>query len=341
MARRIQLISGLLAATLILPGGGSGHLLPRQDPANSLNPVSWFRRADDFFNVRMPGSAPFVMRVTFTARPGIAFSKKEKLTVAAGDGVYTETWLSPEKWRREVTFGSYHAIEVRADGVRKFQASSDYEPSRVLMLLDALLNPIPRNLVSPELIDGTAEWKVASLMTSGGMPWVRINSNSPWGEFAFLPDGILVRSEAEGITTSWESDVVFSGKAVPRHLTVQAGNRKLVAADIAINPVQVAPDLSQLEGGPADPGMTLRPLHWYEVRGGYLLNPSFATAGPPIQGAVRAVLDQRGTIREAEVIYSSDIGVAEAFVDMVRSREFRPARIDGYPCEIIIVFNGV
>ena len=92
-------------------------------------PIEWFRRANDATNIRLPGSTPFRMKVTFHAFPGIDFSKPGQSPIQSGDGVYEEVWLSPEKWRREITFGDYHAVEVRADGVRKMQSSSDYEPS--------------------------------------------------------------------------------------------------------------------------------------------------------------------------------------------------------------------
>jgi hypothetical protein len=134
----------------------------------------------------MPGSEPFHMKVTFHAYPGIDFAKPGKSTIVTGEGTYEETWLSPEKWRREVTFGAYHAVEVRADGARKFQASSDYEPSRVLMMLRALLIPIPRLLVEPELQEIHLHFQL-SHRTAGTLPYVRIaftqdlsNSASLW-----------------------------------------------------------------------------------------------------------------------------------------------------------------
>ncbi len=83
--------------------------------------------------------------------------------------MYEEVWLSPQRWRREITFGSYHAVEVRADGVRKMQSSSDYEPSRVLMLLSAVLAPIPRSILEPELDEAKMHWKVEHL-TAGKLP---------------------------------------------------------------------------------------------------------------------------------------------------------------------------
>ena len=131
----------------------------RPQTFDSKSPTDWFRRADDLTNIRLPGSVPFHMKVTFHAFPGIDFTKPGKSTIVTGDGIYEETWVSPEKWRREVTLGTYHAVEVRADGVRKFQATSDYEPSRVLMLLRALLYPMPRFLLEPEIQEEHIHWK--------------------------------------------------------------------------------------------------------------------------------------------------------------------------------------
>ena len=70
----------------------------------------------------------------------------EKSQFITGDGSYDEIWLAPDTWRREVTLADYHAVEVQSNGVRKMQASSDYEPSRVLMLLRHLIEPIQSNL---------------------------------------------------------------------------------------------------------------------------------------------------------------------------------------------------
>jgi hypothetical protein len=118
------------------------------EPKNS---IEWFQLAKEQMDLRMPGSASFRMKVTFHSFPGVEFlNLKEKPQIVNGDGLSEETWLSPHEWRREVTLGGYHAIEEDSGGVRKMQASSDYEPSRVLMLLNALLNTIPRNFASTE-----------------------------------------------------------------------------------------------------------------------------------------------------------------------------------------------
>ena len=88
--------------------------------------AEWFQRASDIMNLRLPGSAPFHMRITFHASPGMELlSFKEKPEIVTGDGVYEETWLALHQWRREVTLAGYHAIEEESGGGRKMQASSD------------------------------------------------------------------------------------------------------------------------------------------------------------------------------------------------------------------------
>src|SRR5271170_6463978 len=101
------------------------------DGADPKDATGWFQRASDQMNLRVFGAAPFHMKVVFTALPGLELlDKKKKPQIITGDGVYEETWIAPHHWRREVSLGSYHAVEVESQAGRKMQASSDYEPSR-------------------------------------------------------------------------------------------------------------------------------------------------------------------------------------------------------------------
>jgi hypothetical protein len=303
--------------------------------------LDWFRRADALANIRMPGSASFRMKVTFHAYPGIDFAKPGKSTILTGDGVYEETWLSPEKWRREITLGSYHAVEVRADGVRKFQATSDYEPSRVLMLLEALLNPIPRSLLQPELETGHTYWKVQE-SSLDNRSYIRINSQDreqngqtySFG-YALLPDGILLRQDSEaGVMTSWQNDSSFSGKIVPGHITVGVIGRDLLTAEVAVEPLPPGTTVTQLADTPAEPCMTLRPVHDYEVKMPRLLSSGFFFGGNADRFAFQSVIDRHGVEREVEVLAAPDGSVARAVLPHIQKEAFQPATLDGSPCEL-------
>lgn len=355
MTKRLRMVVIFLLATgwgsyarAAKPAGASGvNLLPAQ--AEPSNAGGWFQRADDITNIRLPGAAPFHLKATFRAGPGLDFAKPGKSTIVAGDGTYDETWVSPEQWRREITLGSYHAVEVRAGGVRKLQASSDYEPTRVLMFLDALYNPVPRNLISPELIDRHAGWKIEHL-AAGGLQHVRISSSTEVGanglrhelkhEYDFLANGVLIRNEeSDYISTTWQDFVAFGGKVVPRHVMAGGMGNTLIDGRVAIEPLASTPpaDVFTLPGDPVTPGETLRPLHQYDVHYGEMLGtPAFGVFGEPFQGTVSGVVDRSGVPREMEVIAAQDTSQADMYLKRFSEFRYAPSTIDGSPCEVVM-----
>jgi hypothetical protein len=311
------------------------------------SPVAWLKQAHVLTAIREPGSPPFHLKVTFHAYPGLDFSKKGKSTIITGDGTYEETWLSPEKWRREVSFTGYHAVEVRGNAVRKYESDSDYEPSRILMMLDALLYPVPTNLISPEYSESQENWKIEHLM-AGTMPYVTLthrdrgmNDNWFYYSYSFLPSGILVRSTYYGLGTSWDKDSVFAGKLVPLHFETQAMGHTLLTADVTIAAAgEIEPKLFELDGPPATPGLTMRPFHVFEIKRAEFYDPVSTFIGPRPGGVLREIIDRKGQARETEVIDGPAPGDDENFVYANRSKRFYPAKVDGDPCEETIWLRG-
>jgi hypothetical protein len=322
--------------------------------------VEWFKRAEDRMNLRTPGAAPFRTKVTFHAFPGIEFlNLKEKPQIVTGDGVYEETWLSPHEWRREVTLANYHAVEEGSGGVRKMQASSDYEPSRVLMLLNALLNTIPRNFASKEFqMEGASGWKIGHV-TVGSLTLVSVSKGTGSERadysdtFYFLPLGLVVLRNENGVTTGWENDVAFAGKAVPGHLTIKAGERELLTADISIVAAGAVDTATfDLPGRPADPGMTLRPLQKYELRFPDNLADNYAWTKPGrdttvFLASIWGVLDRHGKYRELELVVMPNEKSVGAQEDMrilmthMREEHRRSPEIDGSPAEYVIKWRAM
>lgn len=284
------------------------------------------------------------MEVAFHALPGIVLDKEESSQIISGGGTYEETWVAPKRWRREVTLGSYHAIEVQSATARRMHASSDYEPSRVLMLLEALLYPIPRDLSSPSLSEGHPKWKIENGAV-GGLSYVRISRTSgPQNvvhSYLFLPTGVLVQSAEVGIVTSWQDQITFGGKLVPQHFKVQGGTRDLLTAQVTVEPVgTVNPAAFELPGEPAEPGMTLRPIHAYEDSVS-IPNRTYnwsSTDSALFRGIVRQVLDRHGVIKEVEVLDSLTpaADAATQILRLFRGGKFHPAQIDKSPCEIVL-----
>jgi hypothetical protein len=312
--------------------------------------TEWFQRASDQMDLRTHGSTPFHLKAVFHAFPGVVFSRKESEQIISGDGTYEETWLTPTRWRREVNFGSYHAVEVESETGRRMQASSDYEPSRVLMLLEALLYPVPRDLYSPSLADEHYVWKI-EMGAAGSQSYVKISTNvgnavragDAMRGYLFLPSGELLQSIERDFVTNWTNPTVFAGKLVPRQIQVLAGTRDLLTAAVTIEAagaVDGAIDGAALElpGPPAEPGMTLRPLHTYEVHGWDVSDSFSYVAGPEAlpRGAFRKIFDRHGAVREVELIYSPDPDRIEPTISHVRKNTIRPPTIDKSPCEIAL-----
>jgi len=321
-------------------------------PSEPKTSVEWFLRASERMNLRMPGSRPFHMKVTFHAFPGIELLPAKKAEIITGDGTYEETWLAPHKWRREVALAGYRAVEVESEKGRKMQASSDYEPSRVLMLLDALLTPVPRNLASEEFRhSGGSGWTIDHL-SKGDLSLVRISrgSGGAGGDltdaFYFLPLGLLAIRNKIGLETRWENDSLYAGAVFARHITIRAGERELLNAQVAIEAAgNTDPESFDLPGDFAERGMTLRPLQGFEVKMPDLssshswVKPGGGTSKPVF--SLREVLDRHGRYREGEVILVISAEDLETFMNLVRQERHPPAEVDGSPCQTVVTFGAV
>lgn len=328
---------------------------PQPVPTEPKTAIEWFQRANNQMNLRLPGSAPFHMKVVFHAYPGNELLKpKEPSHMITGDGFYEETWIAPHQWRREVTLADYHATEVESQRGRKFQASSDYEPSRVLMLIEALLYPIAPGFLTSRTIyedlDGR-EWKFKSSidhLSSGSLSLVRINerySDQDLSEnttYYFLPHGVLVSSVERSLETDLQDDFLFAGKVVSRHITLKTADRTLLTSEVAVEPaVRNSPEFFDLPGNSADPGMTMRPLR-YQTN--YMVGPTplkgfdaYPYWPPPRVGTgleFLGVIDRDGRYRELEV--ALDLGGISAGYPIAELRKVRfpPFKIDGSICEI-------
>ncbi len=347
--RRLRILCFLVN---ILALGISAQTVPSKPSVVSepKTAIEWFQRANNQMNLRLPGSAPFHMKVVFHAYPGNELLKpKEPSHMITGEGVYEETWLAPHQWRREVTLADYHATEVESQSGRRFQASSDYEPSRVLMLLEALLYPIPPGfLTSQSIYEGAdrSDLRFRSSiehLSNGRLSLVRINESllsqetTESSAYFFLPHGVLVSAVETGIETDWQDDFLFAGKVVSRHITLKTADRTLLTSEIAVEPTaQTSSEYFHLPLDPAAPGTTMRPLRYLT---NYMVVPAplkgrdaYPYWPPPRENSgleLRGVIDRDGAYRELEV--TLDIGgISAGFpIGELRKLRFHPFKIDG------------
>ncbi len=89
--------------------------------------------------------------------------------------------------------------------------------------------------------------------------------------------------------------------------------------------------------------MTLRPLHYFDVRpfeGGSDCTFIDDVQSPMLPLAIREIIDRHGTMREVELLDSRNLeakahsnGVA-SLLDCLRSQKVRPATIDRSPAQL-------
>lgn len=328
----------------LCPMGSDSPVTP---PTGSLE---WFQRARDRMNLRMPGSTPFHLRATFHAYPGDeVLDKSETHQICTGDGTYDETWMAPHRWRREVSLDQYRAVEIESDNGRKMSASSDYEPSRILMLLTALLDPIPRNFSSREFRhEGASGWTVEPV-DLGGSEVIRISKSTDWSIAQFtdafylsLHGALLLRNQ-DGLATTWMNDATFAGKLVPTRISIRSDETELLSADVTVRPMsRIDGGTFNLTTGIASPGMTLRPLQKFELKSIELLGPDpHWEQASNAALAVYGVVDRRGRFREVEVVIGRNLGgerELRRLMSELRKMRWRPPTIDQDPCEYLTPF---
>jgi hypothetical protein len=309
--------------------------------------IRWFQRASDQLNIRLPGSASFHMKVNFHALAGKELlGLREKPQIVSGDGTYEETWIAPHKWRREVRFAQFEATEVESEEGRKIQSSLDYEPSRVLMLLNSILEPIPRNFLSREYKhEGASGWRVDHASV-GRMDLIRVSASFGTGAweshdtYYFSSAGLLLMRNEIGLVTQWQNDVMFAGKAVPKLITIGAGTeRKLLTAEVSIEAVdRVESQLFRLPGSGAERGMTLLPLQMFEVRSDVGFAAQWMSRDGSLLHAfsIWSVVDRHGQNREVEIIQEGTGGDVGPFIELLKKHKSSPPEIDGSPCELAV-----
>lgn len=377
----LRVVLVLLAGITLVGPGASSALAARRLSLKERRKqaLMLLQRADRRMDIRFPGSAPFRMKVTFQALPPLKFPRNLRHPgpwktepshplsghpwVITGSGTYEEVWLSPHRWRREVTFGKYHAVEAESNGVRKFQASSSYEPLRVLMLMGRLLQPIRRLDLEPQIRHRPPRWKISSISLTGARD-VRISYHSETlgperfdyipRSYVFLPNGALARSQGDMLTTRWQDYTTFGGKLVPQRLTVSAMGHALLTARISVTQPRAShSDAFVLPGRPANPGETLRPIpHQYLVKGDLVqaATSRYRPVGNAPSGDdvyVQTTFTRGGEVGEYEVIAvwplpkaGRRLGPAQRqearhMLTLAASQRARATTVDGYPCEVL------
>ena len=168
-----------LLVVLITPLLAQTPSAPSKSP-DPPAPIGWFIRADDLSNLRLPGAAPFHLKATFHASPGLDFAKPGKSTIVTGDGTYEETFGSPPNSGAAKYPG--HLSRHRGPRRRRPQAPGQFRVRAHPRphVSRRALQPHSARPHIPELIDKHAGWKIQH-PTAGPLQYVRISSSTEAG----------------------------------------------------------------------------------------------------------------------------------------------------------------
>jgi hypothetical protein len=156
---------------------------------------------------------PYILRAEFTARANSG---------AVDTGIYTDTWLSDSKWRREATLGK--SIFVRSRSGKKRYRLADGPDAPLLQFVLTAMEPIPESSSVDE-----SEWRIKHQVVDGVSTTCVSKGNesadgtpdgSDFEAYWFDQSGELVKSSLNGLETRRSDFSNFNGVQVARKVEV-------------------------------------------------------------------------------------------------------------------------
>jgi hypothetical protein len=156
---------------------------------------------------------PYVLKADFQARSNAG-------TVEMGH--YEDTWLAPDKWKREASFGTSRVVRSRI-GNKLYQIDEGPE-SKLLLLVFQFLEPIPAIDTFTESdwrikSDVIAEMKTVRVLSGYESPEGKLDGEHARG-FWFDASGNLVQTYFDGMETRRSGFEDYQGVHVARRIDV-------------------------------------------------------------------------------------------------------------------------
>lgn len=300
-------------------------------------PADYFKLAKQQTDIRQPGAIPFRMKATFT------------VTSAIGDkqtGDYSELWVSPERWRRDIVVGAYHDSSACVSGAYYHFATSDAvfaAAAEVLGNFTPYIEPVE------DETHINHEWQVTTEQVGGLLlPQVsRVAADDPTGSVAtkywFTPGSGYIRGlQIGGLTVFYNNFYQELGRIVPHSVSINpATGKHSVHIDITTFQSAHAPDedafaiagasSSKCVAISAIPGF----LNGAAVKKGRPYYPVNAQA-EGIEGVVELLvtIERDGHIKNVKTLNRVFLSLAKAAVDAVRQNVYEPYLLDGIPTRV-------
>lgn len=240
---------------------------------------------------------------------------------AAGQGQFTQTWLSPRAWRWSANLGSTTVVRgATAQGA--YADSGAAVPMPIHMVRNAIFSSMydiaigTQLRAAPTTLNGKP---VTCLLTSGvvGAPGYQ---GRLWEELEYCFDnasGLLVSSSfAPGVFTvySYTKSQILRGHTLPDHFTMYEGGNQVLDAALVLSdatgtdPGTLAPGPGMIARGSVLTAPTRQPFSFPAPAGITKISPVIVHAN---------VLD--GNVIDAQVCAASDPALASIALDTVKT----------------------
>jgi TonB family protein len=283
---------------------------------------------------RTPGGTSFHLKAHFSAK-GDAKN--------TGDGTYEETWISPDKWRKDITFGSYKLTLVRkGDTTYRLSPKADLPATVAEMqwhILPDLPAPAKLKLMQQKTkLGGTDVIRVANVPQTGD----RINLPDFSWYFSAPANALVMQIESTTVTT-YSRIGALAGKIAGADFNVTMSDKStvdfttdsLAAVTTADDTLFAVPDNTDKTALGSVQVLTMKDLGKKKASGPDPQTPDNLKL-IRLEGHVvlQATINTDGSVRDLEVASASDPRFIQPALDAVNQWKYKPTLVEGVAVQV-------
>jgi hypothetical protein len=276
-------------------------------------------------DLRLEGAPAFHMKANFHSEDGSA------------KGTYEETWLSPEKYRREVKLNGQTVLEVRTETAFYRTFAGKYAPR----LADDIMDAISFNLPGDNASDfHDPDWGVTDTKLLD-LPVLRLSAGyiNPQGKPDALARQFFVEEKTAFLRARYHYSAItifndlqpFGQKTVARKLAILGSSAGKIEIGIdALEPAtKVDEAIFTLAGVKPVFTTDTEDERFTQPVAVYTVKPSVPGWHGPATCAVQ--IDEHGHVRDVDVKGTADESVIKPIRAALMNWEYEPATINGHP----------
>jgi TonB family protein len=299
-----------------------------QSLAQVTDPAAYFSRVQAQLLERKEGGVPFHIQGHFTGYGTVESS---------GPGTYELTWISPRKWRSEITLGPFKQILVQK-GDKTYRLTPDtYEPLAAREINSKLFPSFPKKNISGFNLQH---------VKLKGHEIVRIGTGEMKGDTISLPehawyfsgttDHLLFTTDGDELTT-YTRNGALSGLFAELDFNITQRHQKFL--DFQTDKLSSDPEVDEAIFAPtATAEIVPVILPSSDVVRARIISrqdvvyPPFAQASA-IYGLVliEAVIDKSGAVREPRILESPNPLLSDSALTAVKKWTYSPTMLGGTP----------